>query len=378
MKPSRTYLDHNATTPLRPEARAAMVGAMEICGNPSSVHTEGRRARAIIETAREQVAALVNAKPLEVVFTSGATEANAWAIAGGNWDVILSSGIEHDSVRGPVAASGAQKFALGVAQSGVVAVEDIARYALHDARAGGRALVALQLANNETGIIQPVAEVADFARRHGLCVHTDAVQAAGKIAIDFRALGVDTMSLSGHKIGGPAGVGALVIGDGLRLSNLITGGGQERRRRAGTENLIGIAGFGAAAAAARQGLGEWARIAALRDRLEAAIVSITPEAVIIGADAERLANTTAVALPGVSAETLVIKLDLAGLAVSAGAACSSGKVGASHVLATMGLAPEIASSTIRVSLGWNSSDADVDAFLETWGAIARPRAVRAA
>ncbi len=252
----RTYLDHNATSPLRPEARAAMLSAMELCGNPSSVHAEGRRARAIIETAREQVAALVNAKPLEVVFTSGATEANAWVIGAGSWDTILSSGIEHDSVRGPIAASAAVNLPLGVSMSGVIAVADIARFALSDARSSRRTLVALQMANNETGVLQPVAEVAAFAREHGLVLHTDAVQAAGKIAVDFKALDVDTLSLSAHKLGGPAGVGALIIRDGMKLGNLITGGGQERRRRAGTENFVGIAGFGAAAEAARAGISD--------------------------------------------------------------------------------------------------------------------------
>ena len=354
-----------------------MAAAMELCGNPSSVHAEGRRARAMIETAREQVASLVNAKPLEVVFTSGATEANAWVIGAGGWDVILSSGIEHDSVRGPVAASMAQHVPIGVSAPGVVAIDDIARFALQDIRSGDRSLVALQFANNETGILQPVAEVAAFAREHGLVVHTDAVQAAGKVPVDFKALDVDALSLSGHKLGGPAGVGALIIRDGVKLGTLITGGGQERRRRAGTENLIGIVGFGAAAAAARQGLADIARITGLRDRLESGIKAITPGAVIVGADAARLPNTTSVALPGQAAETLVIKLDLAGIAVSAGAACSSGKVGVSHVLAAMGLGPEITSSAIRVSLGWNTSEADVAAFLETWARVARPREVRA-
>lgn len=377
MSARRTYLDHNATTPLRPEARAAMAAAMELCGNPSSVHAEGRRARAIIETAREQVAALVNAKPLEVVFTSGATEANNWVIGAGSWDTILSCAIEHDSVRGPIAAAAAEKVDLGVASSGVVAVEEIARFALADARAGGRTLVVLQMANNETGVVQPVAGVAAFARDHGLVVHTDAVQAAGKVSIDFKALGPDMMSLSGHKLGGPAGVGALIIRDGMKLGSLITGGGQERRRRSGTENLIGIAGFGAAAKAANQGLADTSRIAALRDKLEAGINALTPGAVIVGAEAPRLPNTTSVALLGTAAETLVIKLDLAGIAVSAGAACSSGKVGVSHVLAAMGLGPEIASSAIRVSLGWNTSESDVAAFLETWARVARPRDMRA-
>lgn len=376
MNGHRFYLDHNATAPLRPEARAAMIAALDVGGNPSSVHFEGRRARALVETAREQVAALINAKPLEIVFTSGATEANAW-VASGGWDTILSSGIEHDSVRGPVAATTARQVALPVATDGVVAVEEIANFALRDASAAGRTLVMLQMANNETGIVQPVAEVAHFCRAHGLAIHTDAVQAAGRLPIDFTNLGVDTLSLSAHKIGGPTGVGALVIRDGTKLATLLAGGGQERRRRAGTENVIGIAGFGAAAAAARD-LADVPRITALRDQLEAGIAQLTPQAMVIGRTGVRLPNTTALAVPGLAAETLVIKLDLAGVAVSAGAACSSGKVGVSHTLAAMNLPADVARSAIRLSLGWNSSPADVTAFLEIWATVARPRALCAA
>jgi cysteine desulfurase len=372
----RLYFDHNATAPLRPEARAAMLSALDCAGNPSSVHHDGRRARALVETAREQVAALVNAKPLEVVFTSGATEANAW-VAGGGWDTILASGIEHDSVRGPVAASGAQQISLAVGRCGMVSVAEIARFAFTDLRAAGRTLVMLQFANNETGIIQPVADVAAFARAHGLSLHTDAVQAAGRMPLDFKALDVDTMSLSGHKLGGPAGIGALVIRDGTRLASFLTGGGQERRRRAGTENVIGIAGFGAAAEAASLGLSGLSRLKDLRDELESNILQRTPGAVIIGTGGERLPNTTSVAVPGLTAETLVIKFDLAGVAVSAGAACSSGKVGVSHVLSAMGLAPEVARGAIRLSLGWNTSDADVRTFLDVWNTVVCARLARA-
>ena len=371
----RVYLDHNATSPLRPEARAAMVAALDAGGNPSSVHFEGRRARAIVETAREQVASLLNCKPLEVVFTSGATEANAW-VGGASWRAILSGGIEHDSVRGPVAANDARQIALPVGADGLVDAGAVARFALRDADADC-SLLMLQWANNETGIVQPVAEIGSFARAHGLHVHCDAVQAAGRLSIDFAAAEIDTLAISSHKLGGPAGVGALVVRDRTRLASFIIGGGQERRRRAGTENLSGIAGFGAAASAAVRELETIGRISALRSRLEDGILSATPGATIIGADAARLPNTTSVATPGLSAETLMIKLDLAGIAVSAGAACSSGKVGASHVLTAMGLPAEIASSAIRLSLGWNTSDADVEAFLNVWGAIARPRGLPA-
>ncbi len=377
MSTHRTYLDHNATAPLRPEAAGAMAVAIGVCGNPSSVHHEGRRARAIIETAREQVAKLVNAKPLEVIFTAGATEANNWVVSGGAWTTILSAEIEHDSVRGPLANSGATLRTLAVSGDGVVPVEEIAHHALSAPATDGRTLVMLQMANNETGVLQPVADAAPICREHGLHIHTDAVQMPGRLSIDFAGLGVDTLSLSSHKLGGPAGAGALIIRDGIKLASFITGGGQERRRRAGTENLIGIAGFGAAAEAASIDVSATARLGRLRDRLEAGIREITPSAVIVGVGSQRLPNTTSVAMPGQAAETLVIKLDLAGFAVSAGAACSSGKVGASHVLTAMGLAPEIANNAIRLSLGWNSSEADVTAFLEVWGVVTRPRALRA-
>jgi cysteine desulfurase len=282
-------------------------------------------------------------------------------------------------VLAPARASGTRVIDVPARADGRAAVETVADQVLETADGFGRAVVALQLANNETGALQPVAETAAVARAHGLSVHTDAVQAVGRIAVDFAALGVDAMSLSSHKIGGPKGVGALIVRDGVMLSPFIVGGGQERRRRAGTENVAAIAGFGAAAAAARQDLDGIGRIGALRDRLEREALRIAPHAVVIAGATARLPNTTCLALPGQSAETLVIKLDLMGLAVSAGAACSSGKVGPSHVLAAMGVAPDVARSAIRISLGWNSSEADVDAFLRAWmeivGSAARKRAV---
>lgn len=360
MSGPRTYLDCNASEVLCPEARDAMLAALALDGNASSVHAEGRRVRGLIEAARADVAALVHAKPSEVVFTSGATEANAWALSG--FDCVIACGIEHDSIlaanprlmRFPARADGVADLA---------ALEGLAAAAAKDGR---RALVTLQMANNETGVLQPVAEAAAIAHAHGFDVHTDAVQAAGRIGIDFAALGPETMSLSGHKIGGPKGVGALVIRDGVQRQPLLAGGGQERRRRGGTENIAAIAGFGAAAAVAAKGLSARARIRALRDRLEAEVLKLTPQAVIVGGASARLDNTSCIAVPGQKAETLVIKLDLAGVAVSAGAACSSGKVGASHVLTSMGLPAEIASAAIRVSLGHASTEADVAAFLTAW------------
>jgi cysteine desulfurase len=362
----RNYLDYNATAPLRPTAHAAMLSAMDAVGNPSSVHAEGRRARAMVETAREQVAALVGAKPLEVVFTSGATEANAWVINAGGWDTIFACDIEHESVRTPLKESRARVVDVPVDGDGVARIEAVASGVLCGPPVG-LALVLLQVANNETGVIQPVADVAHFAREHGLIMHTDAVQAAGRLPLDMAMLGVDTMSLSAHKLGGPKGVGALIIRDGTKLGNLISGGGQERRRRGGTENVVGIAGFGAAAEAAVRELAQVERVRGLRDRLERE--ALATGASIIGANVTRLANTTCLALAGLSAETLVIKFDLRGIAISAGSACSSGKVGTSHVLAAQGLDPALARSAIRISLGWNTSDADVDAFLKVWADI---------
>lgn len=371
----RTYLDYNATAPLRPEAKVAMIAALDVVGNSSSVHAEGRRARAVVEGARESVARLIGAKPSEIVFTSGATEANNWVIAQ-PWASILTSGVEHDSVLAPVRSAHGEIIMLPVDRNGVVNVKDVTEQVLPRGFARP-SLLALQLANNETGVVQPVAEMAGLARSHGLSVHTDAVQAAGRMAIDFAALGVDTLALSAHKLGGPKGIGALVIRDHIDLVPLLRGGGQERRRRAGTENVAAIAGFGAAAEAALRDLQAAPAIRALRDEFEADVKRINPDVVIISEGAARLGNTTALALPGKLAETLVIRLDLAGIAVSAGSACSSGKVGASHVLEAMGLGHDIAAGTIRISLGPATTKDDIAAFLAAWTTIAGAPALAA-
>jgi cysteine desulfurase len=372
MNRPRTYLDWNATAPLRREARAALVAALDLAGNASSPHGEGRRARAAVEDAREQVAALVGARPAEVVFTGSGTEANNAVLAGG-WETIALSGIEHDSVLAPARRAGARSIDLPVGRDGVVPVDALAGRL----ETAGRGLLSLQLANNETGALQPVAEAAALAKARGFHVHTDAVQATGRVAVDIRALGVDFLTLSAHKLGGPQGIGALVIREGVSLPALIVGGGQERRRRAGTENVAAIAAFGAAADAARRDLAQMEGVRALRDRLEAEVRALSPTAVVMAADAPRLANTTCLALPGASAETFVIAFDLAGIAVSAGAACSSGKVGASHVLAAMGVDASLARSAIRVSLGPTTTKADIAAFLAAWTDIAVRRTERA-
>jgi cysteine desulfurase len=376
MSQARTYLDWNATALLRPQARAAMVAALDAIGNPSSPHAEGRRARAIVEDAREQVARLIGAKPAEVVLSSGGTEANNAVLAGG-WDTIYVAGIEHASVLAPVRAGKARVVELPVDANGVVKLHELAALMAAQAPAGC-ALLSLQMANNETGVLQPVAEAAAVAKAHGVRVHSDAVQAAGRVPVDMQALGIDFLALSAHKLGGPKGAGALAIREGASLPAFIAGGGQERRRRAGTENVAAIAGFGAAAEAAQRDLGAMGRVAGLRDELEARVRATAPSAVVIGAGVARLPNTTNIALPGTSAETLVIALDLAGFAVSAGAACSSGKVGASHVLEAIGAEPAVARAAIRVSLGWSTTEDDIAAFIEAWSKVALRRTRAAA
>ncbi|HZU89628.1 MAG TPA: cysteine desulfurase family protein, partial [Stellaceae bacterium] len=336
------------------------------CGNPSSVHRFGRDARRVLEAARAQVAALVDAPPSDIIFTSGGTEANNLALAGCGRARLLVSAIEHGSVL--EAAPLAER--IPVDGDGIVALDALERKLAADPRP---ALVSVMLANNETGVIEPVAAVAERAHRMGALLHCDAVQAAGKIPLDGRALGADLLTLSAHKLGGPPGIGALVVLRELDLMPQIRGGGQERGRRAGSENLPGIAGFAAAAAAAAAGIAAYDDVRRLRDELERAIAALAPGAVIVGAAAPRLPNTAAIAMPGTPAETQVIALDLDGVMVSAGAACSSGKVRASHVLEAMGAGPELAGSTIRVSLGWSTTETDVARFLAAWAALYRRR-----
>jgi len=358
------YLDYNATAPVRPEALAAMTAALAEPGNASSVHGPGRRARRLVEAARVQVAALAGADPAWVIFTSGGTEANNHALTGLPASHVMVSAGEHDSVLQVVPQ--AERIALTAEGTvGLAALEEAL------ARAPKGALVSVMLANNETGVIQPLAEVAALARRAGAWVHCDAVQAAGKIPFGIAALDVDLLSLSAHKLGGPPGVGALVANQELPLRPLLRGGGQERRRRAGTENLGGIAGFGAAAEAAQNGLAEVQKLGELRDRFEREIKVLAPEAKVFGAGAPRLPNTSCVALAGLSAETQIMALDLAGVAVSAGSACSSGKVQPSHVLSAMGAGAEEAGAAIRVSLGWASQAGDIDRLLAAWGDLYR-------
>jgi cysteine desulfurase len=371
---ARVYLDWNASAPLRPAAHAALCAALELSGNPSSVHHEGRAARKLIEAAREQVATLVNAQARNVIFTSGGTEANALALtpllqagsATQRFERLLVSATEHPSVLagGRFAPEAVEK--LPVDRNGVIDLGALAGRL--QSLAGQPVLVSLMAANNETGVIQPVAAAAGIVHRHGGLLHVDAVQAASRMSLDIAELGADLLTLSAHKIGGAKGAGALVRRDeSIHLADpLIRGGGQERGARAGTENVAAIAAFGAAAAVSANLAAETAQVARLRDRLEAGLHAVTPGAIIFGAEVSRLPNTTLVALPGAKAETLVIAFDLEGVAVSSGSACSSGKVAPSHVLAAMGIAPELARGAIRASLGATSTDADVDRFIQVW------------
>ncbi len=369
MSLERIYLDYNATAPLLPAARAAMIAAMEASGNPSSIHAEGRAARHLVEQARASVAELMGAGTRAITFTSGGTEAANLVLTPSLTDggapltqLFLCAG-EHACVLQGHRFPEAQTRLVPLLPTGIIDLAALA--AMLAEAAGARVLLALQAANNETGVIQPVAEASELVHRAGGLVVCDAVQAAGRL--DLRGLGADALFISGHKIGGPKGVGALAfVNDRLHISHpLVRGGGQERGLRAGTENVAAIAGFGAAAKAALAGQAEeMARLAGLRDALEAQVMRLVPDAVIFGQGAARLAQTSALAARGASAETLLIVLDLAGFAVSSGSACSSGKVQSSHVLRAMSVEPELAKGALRISLGRGTTSHQIEAFCE--------------
>jgi cysteine desulfurase len=372
--PDRVYLDWNATAPLRPEAREAMAAAWDFSGNPSSVHAEGRQARRLVEVARTAVADAIGALPRNVVFTSGGTEANALALTPGlrrdsapPVERLLVSAIEHASVlaggRFPTEAIGT----IGVTGAGLLDLDRL-RATL---QSGPPALVSVMLANNETGAVQPVAEAAEIVHVAGGLLHVDAIQAFGKNTLDINGLNADLITISGHKIGGPKGVGAVALAEGVRgLEPLLRGGGQELGRRAGTENVAGIAGFGAAVRAAMGSLeSDASHLENLRNRLEKGLRR-TPGLIVFSGDVPRLPNTTLFTVPGLEGETAVIGFDLEGIAVSSGSACSSGKVQPSHVLKAMGFGPEIAQGAVRLSLGWSTSSGDIDRCLEAWRKLA--------
>ena len=367
--PTRAYLDYNATAPLREPALGVMTRALAHLGNPSSVHAEGREARRLVEEARAKVAALVGAKPANVIFTSGGTEANVLALSplthplgGPAASRLLVSAVEHPSVLAGGRFPPAHVERIGVDGQGRLDLADLEEKLRHG---DGPALVSVMAANNETGVLQPIHEAAEIVHARGHVLHVDAVQAASRVPVGLSH--ADLLTLSAHKIGGPQGIGALVFDDArVHIEPLLRGGGQERGRRAGTEAVALIAGFGAAAEAAGAELGDSARTSRLRAWLETGLCTISPEAEIFGVGAERVPNTTCFGLEGVRAETAVIALDLAGVAVSSGSACSSGKVSESHVLRAMGVAPGLTRSAIRVSLGCNNRESDVERFLEAW------------
>ena len=381
----RTYLDWNASAPIYPEVVEAMSKALLEGGNASSVHCEGRNAHGAIEAARDQVAQLINANPRDIVFTSGGSEANSLALSGlvgnGSIDRIFISAVEHPSVIACAKLQGVQVSTIPVDANGIVELDALEACLTKSASISEKILVSVMSANNETGVIQPIEDIVKLAHAHGCLVHCDAVQALGKIPVDFAASGVDLMSLSAHKIGGPQGAGALVVRSSIVLSPMFKGGGQELSRRAGTENLSGIVGFGLAAELiGRDNSGR--EISGLRNHLESEIRKIRSDAVIFGEDQKRLPNTTCVAVRGATAEALLIMLDLSGIAVSSGSACSSGKVATSHVLSAMGVDDAIAKTAIRISCGRTTTAEDVDNFLNAWakavGTTAKQNATAAA
>ena len=357
------YLDNNATAPLRPEAASAMQAAMGPPSNPSSVHGYGRAARQIVEDARAEIAMLAGSRPADVVFTSGGTEANNLALSG--FDHIITSAIEHDSVL--LAAPNAVR--VGVDSDGRLDVDELrAVLAGIDPATREKTILSVMMANNETGVIQPVDDVVALAKEAGIAVHCDMVQMLGKAHLDFAASGFDYASLSAHKIGGPTGVGALLVRPGRAMTSLLRGGGQEQGRRSGTENFLGIAGFGAAAKTAFDDIAHYRAMAEWRDAFEARVTAVRDDVVVYGSGADRLANTSCLAAGTKSAETMVMAMDLAGVAISAGSACSSGKVHESHVLKAMKVG-EGASRAIRISGGWQTTRVDFEKLAEVLAAL---------
>ncbi len=363
MTQNLTYLDHNATTPLKPAVVEVMQALLAAPGNASAAHKAGRAARATIEQARDRIAKLVNAGPQAViVFTSGASEANNLAVRGAACERVLAAAVEHPSVL--QARDGIE--IIPVLPNGVT---DLA--ALDRMLEGNTAqtLISVMLVNNETGVIQPLDRVMEIAKKRGALVHCDAVQAVGRIPVDIQKLGVDYMTLSSHKIGGPQGAGALVMANCVSVTPQIAGGGQEKNMRAGTENVPAIAGFGLAAQLAVADRERYQKLAVLRDDVETELKKIAPAVIVFGRDAPRVANTLMFAAPGLAADMQMIALDLAGVCVSNGSACGSGTVKASRVLKAMGVADDIASCALRVSFGWNSTQADADMFLKKWAEL---------
>ena len=362
----RIYLDYNATAPIRPEVIELMCEIMDTVGNASSVHEPGRQARQRVEIARQQVAELVSASAKNIIFTGSGTEADNLALRGFLPRHLIVSGVEHGAILAPALLLDPYATIIEIGPQGQL---DLASLKATLNTSTEPALVSLMLANNETGIIQPVAEASEIAHGHDALVHCDGIQGAGKILVDIDQLGVDLLSLSGHKIGGPQGVGALVMREDRSVLAQMVGGGQEMGRRSGTENVAGIAGFGEAARLAASELEQFAELTTMRNRMEEQLAEVAPSRKVIGSDVPRLPNTSCVTMPGVRSDTQVMALDLAGISVSAGSACSSGKVSASHVLDAMGMELDEAMTAIRISLGRSTTEDEINRFVETWSLI---------
>ncbi len=355
----RVYLDYNATCPVRPEVIARVGEAMAVTGNASSIHADGRAARKLVEDARAEIAALVNVRPAQVIFNSGATEGNNTILSGYNDRLALVGAIEHPSI---LEASGGHDR-IPVTKDGLIDLPALAQM-LDSAPVN---LVCVQLVNSETGAIQPINDIAALTKKHGAKLHCDAVQGTGRIDIDFKNLDVDYMTLSAHKFGGPQGVGAMIFREGLLLPKLILGGGQEKRQRAGTENVAAISGFGLAAKMAKADIAAYqTKTKALQSKLETALRNIANDLIIVSESAPRITNTTNIILPGVSAETQLMAMDLEGVSVSSGSACSSGSFKPSHVLAAMGYNADDSKSALRFSTGWATTDADIDDAIQAY------------
>lgn len=359
----RIYLDYNATCPMRPEVIEATTSAMAISGNPSSVHHEGRQARKLIEAARTKVSELIGCSAKQVIFTSGATETNNMLLKGyAPHRRLLVGSIEHSSV----VKSGVDVEYLPVLSNGLIDLEALKNILDNSTEP---TFVSIMTVNNETGIIQPIKDIAALVKNFDCVFYTDSAQAAGRIPIDFNAMGVDFMGLSAHKIGGPQGVGAIIMAKGTNPPALLHGGGQERNQRAGTENVAGIHGFGVAADIALNGLEDYKNLATYQTQIETTVKASCSDIVINGADAPRVANTTSLCLKNFDAQTFLMSLDLEGIAISTGSACSSGVVKASHVLKAMGHSDENAKSGLRISTGWATTQDDIDAFIKAWNKI---------
>lgn len=364
MVQTQIYLDFNATAPVLPAVVDAVTHALSVTGNPSSVHQHGREARHLVQMARQNVAAAVDTSPENVIFTSGGTESNNVALrsatSAADGTEMLVASTEHDSV---LATAGGRTPLLPVQQNGLLDLQVLDERL---AALAGRAVVSTMLANNETGIIQPIPAIAEIVHAHDGLLHCDAVQAVGKIPVSFPDLGADSMAITAHKFGGPKGVGALVLRSGLDFEPEIIGGGQEEGRRSGTENVASIAGFGAAAALVPELLSHASRLASMRDDLQSQLKETASPVYVAGENVDRLPNTLSVTMPGVPGDTQVMSFDLEGISISSGAACSSGKVSISHVLAAMGIDPEVAKCAVRISLGPSTQDQHIEKFLSIW------------